>query len=112
MVGRTPGRTPISVNLGRSDRRGLETRFLPPQDAVGASGATASKLTPIGRTPWSAADAPVGLLAPCNLPVSLFRQRDEASRADQGVRPTVARKLPSALSSRKKYHRQTSSTAG
>src|ERR1019366_2403824 len=31
----------------------------------------------VGRTPWSAADAPVGLLAPCKMPTSLCRQRDE-----------------------------------
>jgi hypothetical protein len=36
----------------------------------------------VGRTPWSAADAPVGLLAPCMMLMSLLRQRDEASRAD------------------------------
>ena len=32
----------------------------------------------VGRTPWSAADAPVGLLAPCKMLISLFRQRDGA----------------------------------
>ncbi len=44
----------------------------------------------VGRTPWSAADAPVGLLAPCKMLLSLFRLRDgearrkkpEAHRAD------------------------------
>jgi hypothetical protein len=29
-----------------------------------------------GRTPWSAADAPVGLLALCMVLISLARQRD------------------------------------
>src|ERR1035441_1135648 len=31
----------------------------------------------VGRTPWSAADAPVGLLAPCKMLTPLSRQRDE-----------------------------------
>src|ERR1035441_5114532 len=44
----------------------------------------------VGRTPRSAADAPVGLLALCMMLTQLFQPRDEASRADQGVvRPTV-----------------------
>ena len=43
----------------------------------------------VGRTPWSAADAPVGLLALCMMLIPLARQRDEASHADQGVRPTI-----------------------
>jgi hypothetical protein len=30
----------------------------------------------VGRTPWSAADALVGLLAPCKTLLSLFRPRD------------------------------------
>jgi hypothetical protein len=33
----------------------------------------------VGRTPWSAADAPVGLLAPCKMLISTFRQPDEDS---------------------------------
>ena len=37
----------------------------------------------VGRTPWSAADAPVGLLAPWKMPTPSFRRRD------QGVRPTI-----------------------
>jgi hypothetical protein len=50
----------------------------------------------VGRTPWSAADTPVGLLAPCKMLMSLFRQRDEDVRPqrgpqDQGVRPTKQR---------------------
>jgi hypothetical protein len=43
----------------------------------------------VGRTPWSAADAPVGLLALCMMLISFARQRDGASRADLGVRPTI-----------------------
>ncbi len=30
----------------------------------------------VGRTPWSAADAPFGLLASCEMPMPLFWQRD------------------------------------
>jgi hypothetical protein len=37
----------------------------------------------VGRTPWSAADARVGLLALCEMPTSWFRMRDEG-----WVRPT------------------------
>ena len=48
----------------------------------------------VGRTPRSAADAPVGLFAPCKMPTPLCRQRDGASRADQGVRPTNAAAFP------------------
>ena len=29
----------------------------------------------VGRTPWSAADAPVGLHGPCEMLLSLFRLR-------------------------------------
>jgi hypothetical protein len=35
----------------------------------------------VGRTPWSAADAPVGPLAPFRMLMSLFRQRDEGAPA-------------------------------
>src|ERR1035438_9204288 len=41
-----------------------------------------------GGPPWSAAYAPVGLLAPRKMLMSLCRLRDESSRADQGGRPT------------------------
>jgi hypothetical protein len=44
-------------------------------------GAIVSPAGWVGRTPWSAADAPVGLPVPCKMLMSLFRQRDE------GVRP-------------------------
>jgi hypothetical protein len=49
----------------------------------------------VGRTPWSAADALVGLLAPCKMLIPLPRMRDEGVRPqrgpqDQGVRPTIA----------------------
>src|ERR1017187_2990539 len=39
-----------------------------------------SRLTMVGRTPWSAADAPVGLLAPGVMLIPLFRMRDGDSR--------------------------------
>src|ERR1017187_4610187 len=42
--------------------------------AIGAFEAAPAGL--VGRTPWSAADALVGLLAQCKMPISLFRQRD------------------------------------
>ncbi len=45
----------------------------------------------VGRTPRSAADAPVGLLAPCKLLISSFRprQRDEGvPRGRQCIRAT------------------------
>jgi hypothetical protein len=35
----------------------------------------------VGRPPWSAADAPVGLLALCMMLIPLARQRDGDSRA-------------------------------
>src|ERR1017187_2865984 len=41
----------------------------------------------VGRTPWSAADAPVGLLAPCKMPISLYRQRDEGVPRGPGGPP-------------------------
>src|ERR1019366_1928685 len=41
----------------------------------------------VGRTPWSAADAPVGLPAPREVPTSLFRQRDEGVPAQRAPRP-------------------------
>ena len=44
----------------------------------------------VGRTPWSAADDHVGLLAPCKMLISLFRQRDEGVPRGPGVRPTKA----------------------
>ena len=50
----------------------------------------------VGRTPRSAADATVGLLAPCKMLISLPGQRDEGVRPqkgsqDPGVRPTKPR---------------------
>jgi hypothetical protein len=39
----------------------------------------------VGRTPWSAADAPVGLLAPCKMLMSLFRQREAGVPRGPGV---------------------------
>ena len=39
----------------------------------------------VGRTPRSAADAPVGLLAPCKMLTALFRQPDAGvTRAGHG----------------------------
>src|ERR1019366_733200 len=43
-------------------------------EKLGAIGGPASL---VGRTPWSAADAPVGLLAPRKMLMSLCRLRDE-----------------------------------
>src|ERR1022692_397122 len=42
---------------------------------------------PPGRTPGSAADAPVGLLAPCKMPTPLGRLRDEGVLAQRAPRP-------------------------
>ena len=42
----------------------------------------------VGRTPWSAADALVGLPAPYRILMSLFRQRDEGVPRGPGVRPS------------------------
>src|ERR1019366_6336861 len=41
----------------------------------------------VGRTPWSAADAPVGLLALCMMLISLARQRDEGVPRGPGGPP-------------------------
>ena len=43
----------------------------------------------MGWTPWSAADAPVGLLALCMMLIPLARQRDEGVPRGPGVRPTI-----------------------
>src|ERR1039457_2667753 len=40
----------------------------------------------VGRTPWSAADAPVGLFGPCVMLICAIN--GGTPRADQGVRPT------------------------
>ena len=44
----------------------------------------------VGRTPWSAADARVGLLAPSKDADLVVPAAGRASRADQGVRPTFS----------------------
>ena len=44
----------------------------------------------VGRTPWSAADAPVGQFAPCKTLTHCAGSGTGASRATQGVRPTNA----------------------
>src|ERR1017187_10026768 len=41
----------------------------------------------VGRTPWSAADAPVGLLALCMVLISLAQQRDEGVPRGPGGPP-------------------------
>src|ERR1017187_7351433 len=41
----------------------------------------------VGRTPWSAADAPVGLLALCMMLISLGRQGDEGVPRGPGGPP-------------------------
>ena len=40
-----------------------------------------------GGPPWSAADAPVGLLVPRQTPISLFRMRDEGVPRGPGGPP-------------------------
>ena len=41
----------------------------------------------VGRTPGSAADAPVGLLAPFRMPSGLGLRRDEGALAQRAPRP-------------------------
>src|ERR1035441_1786299 len=49
-----------------------------------------------GRPPWSAADAPVGLLAFCMMLISLFRLRDEGvPRRPGGLPHNLRRTSPS-----------------
>ena len=50
---------------------------VPPAKLHEKLGAIASPASLVGRTPWSAADAHVGLLAPRKMPMSLCRLRDE-----------------------------------
>src|ERR1035438_3691123 len=54
---------------------------------MGASPRNGKSARVAGRTPWSAADAPVGLLAPCKVPTSSFRMRDEGVLAQRAPRP-------------------------
>src|ERR1039458_9280960 len=55
---------------------------------AGEAGALSPELgTWWGGPPRSAADAPVGLLAPCNMPTRLFRQRNEGVLARRAPRP-------------------------
>ena len=64
----------------------------PLQDGIPMSlsfaGAERSEVV-VGRTPWSAADALVGLPASCKMLISSYRLRVHGTRADQGVRPTT-----------------------
>src|ERR1035441_10775671 len=53
----------------------------------------------VGRTPWSAADAPVGLLASCKKLMSLFRQRDEGVPRGPGGPPHRSEEHTSELQS-------------
>src|ERR1035438_3873750 len=69
--------------------------------------ATDSVTCLVGRTPWSAADAPVGLLTPCKVPISLFRQRDGGVPRGPGgpphhfpSDPTTLAGFPSLMNSR------------
>ena len=50
----------------------------------------------VGRTPWSAADAPVGLLAPCTMLTPLFLLRDEGVPRGPGGPPhnTMRQNVP------------------
>jgi len=45
----------------------------------------------VGRTPWSAADAPVGLVVGGTMLIPLIGSGSRGTRADQGVRPTNCR---------------------
>ena len=47
----------------------------------------------VGRTPGSAADAPVGLLAPCKMLISLYRLRDEGVPRGPGGPPHHLRRI-------------------
>ena len=62
--------------------------------------ATDSLTCLVGRTPWFAADAPVGLLTPCKVLISLFRQRDGGVPRGPGGPPHHFRRIGS---SGKKY---------
>jgi hypothetical protein len=46
----------------------------------------------VGRTPWSAADALVGLVG-LRL-IALAQSGSRGTRADQGVRPTITARVP------------------
>ena len=41
----------------------------------------------VGRSPWTAADAPVGLFARCKMPTALCRRRDGGVLAQRAPRP-------------------------
>ena len=51
-------------------------------EAAGRS-AQCRKLSAVGRTPWSAADAPVGLVV---VPISIIHQRESGSRGTRADR--------------------------
>src|ERR1035441_9817236 len=55
--------------------------------ALGWTGAKNHPRGMVGRTPWSAADAPVGPLALCMMLISLARQRDEGVPRGPGGPP-------------------------
>src|ERR1019366_1136409 len=55
--------------------------------ALGWTGAKNDPRGMVGRTPWSAADAPVGPLALCMMLISLARQRDEGVPRGPGGPP-------------------------
>ena len=55
---------------------------------------TAPSALMVGRTPWSAADAPVGLLAPRKVLTPLFRLRDEGVPRGPGGPPHQCRSIP------------------
>jgi hypothetical protein len=42
-----------------------------------------SRVRLVGRTPWSAADAPVGLLAPCDMLMPLFHHSRGTSNSEK-----------------------------
>jgi hypothetical protein len=51
----------------------------------------------VGRTPWSAADALVGLLAPCKVLIPLFRMRDEGVPRGPGGPPHQLISIPAQV---------------
>jgi hypothetical protein len=76
--------SPFSEKHAAGDRQGI-----PGEDGLAQA---ASLKTPlVGRTPWSAADALVGLLASRRI---LIPGRQSATDADQGVRPTMLVQSP------------------
>src|ERR1039458_10246827 len=82
-----------ALSLQRRDSLDAKAGLDMSVEAAGRS-AQCRKLSAVGRTPWSAADAPVGLVV---VPISIIHQRESGfrgTRADQGVRPTLRCTIP------------------